>query len=346
MKKLQSIGQLEWFRNKIRSQCEKDQTVILICMTGCRAYGATEIKGAIEKELDTKSLSSQVRVKSTGCHGLYAQAPVLSIEPQGIKYHELVPEDAVEIVARTIKNNQLIDRLAYKDPRSGKPIFYRNQIPFYQKQVKRVLANCGRIDPTRIEDYIAAGGYQALVKVLAQMSPEEVIEEITLAKLRGRGGAGFPTGTKWKLARQAEGNPKYIVCNADEGDPGAFMDRAILEGDPHSVLEGMLIGAYAIGAEYGYIYVREEYPIAVEHLRIALEQMEELGLLGENILGTGFNFSLVLKMGAGAFVCGEETALMASIEGKRGMPRARPPFPAQSGLDAKPTNINNVETWA
>ncbi len=193
---------------------------------------------------------------------------------------------------------------------------------------------------------IRCGGYQALVKALSRMTPDEVIEEISAAKLRGRGGAGFPTGTKWKLARQAEGRPKYIVCNADEGDPGAFMDRAMLEGDPHAVLEGMLIGAYAMGAEYGFIYVREEYPIAVEHLGGALEQMNELGLLGENILGTGFNFSLALKMGAGAFVCGEETALMASIEGKRGMPKARPPFPAQSGLDGKPTNINNVETWA
>jgi NADH-quinone oxidoreductase subunit F len=212
--------------------------------------------------------------------------------------------------------------------------------------VRRVLANCGRIDPARIEHYIAAGGYQAIVKALSQRTPDQVIEEVIKAGLRGRGGAGFPTGTKWTFARQAEGRPKYIVCNADEGDPGAFMDRAVLEGDPHAVLEGMLIGAYAIGAEYGYIYVREEYPIAVEHLNMAIGQMKALGLLGENILGTGFHFDIALKMGAGAFVCGEETALMASIEGKRGMPRARPPFPAQAGLDGKPTNINNVETWA
>jgi len=285
-------------------------------------------------------------VRATGCHGLCAKAPVIAIEPLGIQYQEVDPEDAAEIVALTLKNDQLIDRLAYKDPQTKKPIFYYRQIPFYMKQERRVLANCGRIDPTRIEHYIAAGGYLAVVKALSRMTPEEVIEEVIAAKLRGRGGAGFPTGVKWKFARQAEGRPKYIVCNADEGDPGAFMDRAILEGDPHAVLEGMLIGAYAMGAEYGYIYVREEYPIAVEHLTIALEQMMELGLLGKNILGTGFNFSLAMKMGAGAFVCGEETALMASIEGKRGMPRARPPFPAQSGLDGKPTNINNVETWA
>jgi NADH-quinone oxidoreductase subunit F len=256
------------------------------------------------------------------------------------------PDDAAEIVAQTLKRSRLIDRLAYRQPRTLQPIFYRNQIPFYAKQERRVLANCGRIDPTRIEHYIAAGGYQALVKALSKLSPEQVIDEVQAAKLRGRGGAGFPTGLKWKFARQAEGRPKYTVCNADEGDPGAFMDRAILEGDPHAVVEGMLLGAYAMGSEYGYIYVREEYPIAIDHLTIAIEQANELGLLGENILGTGFNFDLSLRLGAGAFVCGEETALMASIEGKRGMPRARPPFPAQAGIDAKPTNINNVETWA
>jgi NADH-quinone oxidoreductase subunit F len=264
----------------------------------------------------------------------------------GVQYQEVEPDDAAEIVAQTVKRSQLIDRLAYRQSKSLQPIFYRNQIPFYAKQERRVLANCGRIDPTRIEHYIAAGGYQALVKALSKLSPEQVINEVQAAKLRGRGGAGFPTGLKWKFARQADGRPKYTVCNADEGDPGAFMDRAILEGDPHAVVEGMLLGAYAMGSEYGYIYVREEYPIAIEHLTIAIEQANELGLLGENILSTGFNFDLSLRLGAGAFVCGEETALMASIEGKRGMPRARPPFPAQAGIDAKPTNINNVETWA
>jgi NADH-quinone oxidoreductase subunit F len=256
------------------------------------------------------------------------------------------PDDAAEIVALTLKRSQLIDRLAYRQPKTMQPVFYRNQIPFYAKQERRVLANCGRIDPTSIEHYIAAGGYQALVKALSKLSPEQVIDEVQAAKLRGRGGAGFPTGLKWKFARQSEGRPKYTVCNADEGDPGAFMDRAILEGDPHAVVEGMLLGAYAMGSEYGYIYVREEYPIAIDHLTLAIDQANELGLLGENILGTGFNFDLSLRLGAGAFVCGEETALMASIEGKRGMPRARPPFPAQAGIDAKPTNINNVETWA
>jgi len=315
-------------------------------MTGCRAYGSADVKESLEKEIREQGLSTQVEVRATGCHGFCAKAPVIAVEPLGIQYQEVEPADAAEIVVRTLRNNQCIDRLAYKDSETGTPVFYRNQIPFYRKQVRRVLANCGRIDPTKIEHYIAAGGYAALVKALSKMSPERIIDQVSAAQLRGRGGAGFPTGVKWNLARQAEGKPKYIICNADEGDPGAFMDRAVLEGDPHAVLEGMLIGAYAMGAEYGYIYVREEYPIAVEHLNLALEQMKDLGLLGENILGTSFDFHLSLKMGAGAFVCGEETALMASIEGKRGMPKTRPPFPAQSGLDSRPTNINNVETWA
>jgi len=346
MERLLSIGELEWYRNKIHAQEDEGKTRVYICMTGCRAYGAAEVKAAFDEEVEKHGLSGQVEVRSTGCHGICAKAPVISIDPLGVQYQEVNPEDAAEIVALTLKQNRLIAHLAYRDAQTGTPIYYRSQIPFYKKQVRRVLANCGRIDPTRIEHYIAAGGYQAIVKALSRMKPEQVIDEVTGAKLRGRGGAGFPTGMKWGFTRQAEGRPKYIICNADEGDPGAFMDRAVLEGDPHAVLEGMLIGAYAIGAEYGYIYVREEYPIAVEHLTIALEQMKELGLLGENILGTGFNFDVYLKMGAGAFVCGEETALMASIEGMRGMPRARPPFPAQAGLNDKPTNINNVETWA
>lgn len=344
--KLTSIGQLEWLRNKILAQTIKGRTQVNICMTGCRAYGSALVREAIEEEVKRQGISKTVEIRSTGCHGFCAKAPVIAVEPMGIQYQEVDPEDAAEIVDLTLKKNQPIERLAYWDAVAHQPIFYRDQIPFYQKQVKRVLANCGRIDPTQIEHYIAAGGYQALVRALSKMTPEDIIKVVTDSKLKGRGGAGFPTGLKWKFARQAEGRPKYIICNADEGDPGAFMDRAILEGDPHAVLEGMLIGACAMGSEYGYIYVREEYPIAVEHLTIAIEQAKELGLLGENILGTGFNFDLSLKMGAGAFVCGEETALMASIEGKRGMPRARPPFPAESGLDGKPSNINNVETLA
>ncbi len=344
--RLTSIGQLEWLRNRILAEAAKSRIEVHVCMTGCRAYGAKEVKDALSEEVSRQGLSDRVEIRPTGCHGFCAKAPVVAIEPAGIQYQEVSPEDAHEIVEQTIKNNRLIDRLAYQDPRTGQLIHHRDRIPFYRNQTRRVLADCGRIDPTRIEHYIEKGGYQALVKALSQMSPEEVIEEVSAAKLKGRGGAGFPTGTKWRFARRAENFPKYLVCNADEGDPGAFMDRAILEGNPHSVLEGMLLGAFAIGAEYGFIYVREEYPIAVEHLNIAIRQAENLGLLGENILGTGFSFDLSLKMGAGAFVCGEETALMASIEGERGMPRPRPPFPAQAGLDGKPTNINNVETFA
>ena len=346
MDKLLSIGQLEWFRNKILSRRQEGIIEVHVCMTGCRAYGAAGVLEALNDEVKSQGLSKQVEVRATGCHGFCAKAPVVAIEPMGVQYQEVEPDDAGEIVVKTLKENQLIDRLAYHTPKTFQPIFYRNQIPFYAKQERRVLANCGRIDPTNIEHYIAADGYQALIKALSKMAPEQVVDEVLAAKLRGRGGAGFPTGLKWKFARQSEGRPKYVVCNADEGDPGAFMDRAILEGDPHAVVEGMLLGAYAMGSEYGFIYVREEYPIAIEHLSIAIEQANELGLLGENILGTGFNFDLSLRLGAGAFVCGEETALMASIEGQRGMPRARPPFPAQAGIDGKPTNINNVETWA
>ena len=345
MERLSSIGEFEWFRNKILAQEDERKKCVYICMTGCRAYGAAEVKASLEEEIKAQGLLTQVEVRSTGCHGFCAKAPVITIDPLGVQYQEVDPEDAAEIVALTLKKDRFVDHLAYRDPQTGNPIYYRSQIPFYKKQVRRVLANCGRIDPKNIEHYIAAGGYQAMVKALSRRTPEEVVNEVTEAKLRGRGGAGFQTGIKWNFARQAEEQPKYIICNADEGDPGAFMDRAVLEGDPYVVLEGMLIGAYAIGAEYGYIYVREEYPIAVEHLGLAIEQMKELGLLGENILGTGFNFDISLKMGAGAFVCGEETALMASIEGKRGMPKPRPPFPAQAGLNGKPTNINNVETW-
>jgi len=346
MKKLTSIGQVEWLRNKILADSGKGKTQVHVCMTGCRAYGAEQVRDALRDEVEKKGLSREVEVRSTGCHGFCAKAPVIAIEPLGVQYQEVDPADAPEIVARTLVNNQLIERLAYKDPKTAKPVFYRNQIPFYMKQERRVLANCGRIDPTRIEHYLAADGYKALVKALSRMTPEQVIEEVKASKLRGRGGAGFPTGLKWGFARQTPTFPKYVICNADEGDPGAFMDRAMLEGDPHAVIEGMIIGAYAMGSEYGIIYVREEYPIAVEHLKLAIAQTEALGLTGENILGTGFNFHLSLKMGAGAFVCGEETALMASVEGKRGMPRPRPPFPAQAGLDEKPTNINNVETFA
>lgn len=347
MKKIRTPSELDAFRQTMLSKRDPNMQVVKVCCsTGCRAGGALKIIDVFKQELANRGLTDRIEVKKTGCRGFCENGPVMAIEPADIFYNRVEPECVSDIVSETLGHGRPVKQLLYTDPETKNKIRREKDIPFFGKQVRRVLANCGKIDPTNIEDYIAAGGYEAIVRVLSRMTPEQVIDEVTAAKLRGRGGAGFPTGMKWKFARHAEGRPKYIVCNADEGDPGAFMDRTVLEGDPHAVLEGMLIGAYAIGAEYGYVYVRDEYPIAVEHLTTALVQMKELGLLGENILGTDFNFDISLNIGAGAFVCGEETALMASIQGKRGMPRARPPFPAQAGLGGKPTNINNVETWA
>lgn len=345
--KIKTPSDLEALRQIILSKLDPSARVVKICCsTGCRAGGALKIIDAFKQELADHGLEDKIEIKKTGCRGFCENGPVMAVDPEDIFYNQVEARDVSEIVSQTLVHNKPVDRLLYTDSETKKRVMCEKDIPFFGKQVRRVLANCGQIDPTNIYDYIAAGGYQAIARVLSRMSPEQVIDEVTEAKLRGRGGAGFSTGLKWKFARQAEGHPKYVICNGDEGDPGAFMDRSVLEGDPHAVLEGMLIGAYAIGAEYGYVYVREEYPIAVEHLKIAIEQMRELGLLGRNILGAGLDFNISLKMGAGAFVCGEETALMASIEGERGMPRSRPPFPAQEGLDGKSSNINNVETWA
>jgi len=271
---------------------------------------------------------------------------MLVISPPDILYQQVSPDDVPDILFETLIKKNIIGRLLYKDPISGKPYIHSYEVPFYEKQKRIVLAENGRIDPTSIEDYIAGEGYQALGQVLSSQKPEEIIDIIEKSGLRGRGGAGFPTGVKWRLTRQNPGTAKYIICNADEGDPGAFMDRSVLEGNPHSVLEGMAIAGYAIGASEGYIYVRAEYPIATKHLQIAIDQANERGLFGKNILGSGFDFTIQIKEGAGAFVCGEETALIASIEGRRGMPRVRPPFPAQAGLRGQPTSINNVETFA
>ncbi len=346
-KKMETLSDLVSFRQSLMDKPEQGKPIIRVCCsTGCRAGGALKIIDAFHEQLKDSGLEDSVEIKKTGCRGFCENGPVMALEPWNIFYNRVDPSDVQDIVTETLIKGRPVERLLYTDPDSQKKITAEKDIPFFGKQVRRVLANCGQIDPTNIEDYLEVGGYTALSKALADMTPNQIIEQVTASKLRGRGGAGFSTGTKWKLARMAEGRPKYVVCNGDEGDPGAFMDRTLLESDPHAVLEGMLIGAFAMGAEYGFIYVREEYPVAVEHLQIAIEQMKELGLLGENILGTGLNFDLSLKMGAGAFVCGEETALMTSIEGKRGMPRPRPPFPAQSGIDGKPTNINNVETWA
>lgn len=344
MKHLKIPDDLSKYKKSLEAKHRPDTTRIFICTTGCRALGAEEVCKAFKNEITRQSLAGKIEMVETGCQGLCTRAPVLTIEPLGIFYGRVTETDVPEIISRTIQKGEVIDRLCYSE--AGKRIPHVRDIPFYSKQKKIVLKNCGSIDPRNINEYILRDGYAAFAKVLTSMAPEKVIDEIKNSGLRGRGGAGFPTGIKWESVRKAHGDIKYLVCNGDEGDPGAFMDRAVLEGDPHSVIEGMLIGAYAIGAKKGFIYVRAEYPIAVEHLKIAIEQARTLGLLGENILGTHFSFDLEIKMGAGAFVCGEETALIASIEGKRGMPRPRPPYPATSGIWGKPTNINNVETFA
>lgn len=344
MKRLKNTEELVKFRKSIETEHSPDMIRIFICTTGCRALGAEEVYNVLKSEIKKQSLENKVEVVDTGCQGLCARAPVLTIEPMGIFYGRATETDVPEIISQTILKGEIIERLCYTE--AGKRIPYIKDIPFYGKQKKIVLRNCGNINPKSINEYILREGYAALSKVLTGMTPDDVINEIKNSGLRGRGGAGFPTGNKWEFVRKADGDIKYIICNGDEGDPGAFMDRAVLEGDPHSVIEGMLVGAYAIGSKKGIIYVRAEYPIAVEHLKIAIERARNLGLLGENIFGTNFSFDLDIKMGAGAFVCGEETALIASIEGKRGMPRPRPPFPATSGLWGKPTNINNVETFA
>jgi NADH-quinone oxidoreductase subunit F len=347
VKRLSTPVELKDLRQSILEKTDPNKTCVTVCGgTGCSAWGSEEVRGAFLQELKAKGLENKVEIKMTGCHGFCERGPVTVILPEEIFYQQITKDDVPEIVAKTLMKKEIVERLLYADPITGKKIVYDHEVPFYKKQKRIVFRDNGRIDPTSITDYIIHDGYAALGKALTTFSPEQVIETVEKSGSRGRGGAGFPTGTKWRFARASAGDTKYLICNADEGDPGAFMDRSVLEGNPHSVLEGMLIGAYAIGAESGYVYVRAEYPLAIKHLKIAISQAEELGLLGDNILDTGFNFHLHIKEGAGAFVCGEETALIASIEGKRGMPRARPPFPATSGLWGKPTNINNVETFA
>ncbi|MBN2239316.1 MAG: FAD-dependent oxidoreductase [Dehalococcoidales bacterium] len=313
--------------------------------TGCVSGKAFEIREAMEKKVAELGLKD-VAVDFTGCHGFCQQGPIAVVEPEGVFYTHVQLEDVDEIVESHLRDGIPVSRLFYKDPVTGEAIQYYQDVNFYNKQQRLILRNCGHINPERIEDYIAAEGFEALKKCLFEMTPDEVIDEVKLSGLRGRGGAGFSTGTKWQFCRQAEGDQKYMICNADEGDPGAFMDRSIMEGDPFTVIEGMTIAAYAIGASEGYIYIRAEYPLAVKRIGIAVKQAEEKGLLGDNVMGSDFSFKIHIKEGAGAFVCGEETALMASIEGRRGMPRPRPPFPAQSGLWGKPSNINNVKSLA
>ncbi len=323
-----------------------NQHTILVCHgSGCVSGKAFDIHEALEKAVAELGLD-KIKVDFTGCHGFCQQGPIAVVEPEGIFYAHVTVDDVPEIVQSHLQDGKPVEHLFYKDPVSGEPVPYYKDITFYKKQHRIILRNCGHINPERIEDYIAVDGYKSLRKALLEMTPEQVIDEVKRSGLRGRGGAGFPTGLKWEFCRKAPGSQKYMICNADEGDPGAFMDRSTMEGDPHTVIEGMTIAAYAIGASEGYIYIRAEYPLAVKRVKLAIQQTEEAGFLGDNILGSDFSFHLHVKEGAGAFVCGEETALMASIEGKRGMPRPRPPFPAQSGLWGKPSNINNVKSLA
>ena len=309
---------------------------VLICAgAGCVASGALEVSAAVRKALDKFELSGEVSVVETGCLGPCAAGPVAVVYPEGVFYQQITPEDAAEIVEEHLLKGRVVERLNYKAVGTEQVIPALRQIGFFQQQQKVVLRNCGSIDPTRIDEYIANDGYQALAKALTEMTPDAVVEEVKNSGLRGRGGAGFLTGLKWGFTRKAPGDKKYVLCNADEGDPGAFMDRSVLEGDPHSVIEAMAIAAYAVGSDEGYIYVRAEYPLAVERLENALKQAREYGLLGKDIMGTGFDFDLEVRMGSGAFVCGEETALMRSIEGKRGEPRPRPAVPGHQGTLGK-----------
>ena len=323
----------------------------LICGgTGCTSSGSAEIQEALHREIAAKGLEDEIKVVQTGCFGLCALGPIMIIYPEGIFYSKVTAEDVPEIVEEHFLKGRPVERLIYKEEENETEEQILNSslsdTQFYKKQLRVALRNCGVINPENIDEYIAMDGYFALAKVLKEMTPEDVIKTILDSGLRGRGGGGFPTGRKWQFARNSVSDKKYVVCNADEGDPGAFMDRSVLEGDPHAVLEAMAIAGYAIGADEGWIYIRAEYPIAVARLKIAIKQAREYGVLGNDIFGTGFNFDVHIRLGAGAFVCGEETALLTSIEGHRGMPRSRPPFPAVKGLWGKPTIINNVETYA
>ena len=319
---------------------------VLVCTgTGCVSSGSNSVKDNLLVKLEEFGLQDEIKVVETGCHGFCEQGPIVIVYPEGVFYRRIQADDIHEIVEEHLLKGRIVHRLLYTERGTEARIPAYSDIDFYKKQHRIILANCGRINPESIKEYIAANGYEACGRALTEMTPEEVVAEVKKSGLRGRGGAGFSTGLKWELTRQSPGEKKYVICNADEGDPGAFMDRSLLEGDPHRIIEGMIISAYAIGADEGYIYVRAEYPLAIRRLEMALEQAREYGLLGDDIFGSGFNFKLKIKKGAGAFVCGEETALMASIEGQRGMPRPKPPFPSVSGLWGKPTNINNVETF-
>ena len=347
MSKLKSLDELEALRESIIKSRDPDKPCVVICGgTGCLALGATSIISTFQREIEEQGLDTKVDLKVTGCHGFCEKGPHVLIRPQGILYPRVKDKDVAEIISETAIKGNIIDRLLYIDPSTNQRIAYEQKVPFYERQKRIIFGSNGYIDPTVIEDYLALDGYAALSKTLFEMSSEEVIEEVKKSGLRGRGGGGFPTGIKWESCRRAHGDTKYIICNCDEGDPGAYMDRSLMEGNPHSALEGMVIGAYAIGAHEGYIYIRNEYPLAVRNVKIAIEQAERLGLLGKDILGSGFDLTIKINRGGGAFVCGESTALMASLEGKVGEPRAKYIHTVEKGLWNQPTNLNNVETWA
>ena len=347
VKRISSPEDLEKLRQEIRAKKDSSKPVIAICVgTGCIALGATKVLNDIKDEIKKSGLEGKVDVRETGCLGICEQGPMLIIYPQEIPYFKVKPEDVPEIISKTIVKGQLVERLLYKDPGTGKVAKEIGEIPFYKHQLELLLGNNAKINPKNIEHYIEIGGYSALAKALFKMTPDQVLEEVKRSNLRGRGGGGFPTGIKWETTRNAPGEPKYVIVNCDQGDPGAFMDRAVMEGNPHSVLEGLIIGAYAIGANQGFVYVREEYPLAAENMSTAITQAEEYGLLGENIMGSGFSFSVIVHRGAGAFVSGESSALMTAIEGKVGEPRPKYVHTAVKGLWNKPSCLNNDKTWA
>ncbi|MFH1651626.1 MAG: NuoF family protein [Chloroflexota bacterium] len=344
--KLKSAAELESLRKSIVTKRDPKKTCITICSgTGCHAHGSERVVSAFREEIAKRKLGGEVDLRVTGCHGFCERGPLVVIKPENVFYPGVKTRDVPAIIVNA-KDHNTIERLLFTDAKTGKSVTYEHDVPFYQRQKRLVFGNNGLIDPTVIEDYFAVGGYAALAKALTGMKPEAVIAEVKKAGLRGRGGGGFPTGDKWASTRKAHGTPKYVICNADEGDPGAYMDRSLVEGNPHSVLEGMIIGAYAIGSNDGYIYVRNEYPLAVKNMQTAIEQAEKYGLLGKNILGSGFDFHVRINRGGGAFICGESTALMASLEGQVGEPRAKYVHTSEQGLWGKPTDLNNVETWA
>jgi len=348
LKKIKSVAELEQIiSDEVEKKKSETKPILTVSAGTCgRARGSMNVIKSLEKVIKKENLGDKVQIKVTGCHGFCEAEPNIILQPQDFFYQKVEPKDTKDIVLSTVLENKVIDHLLYIDPATETTALKEDEIPFYKKQRRIVLGDNALIDPTNIQDYLSTRGYSSLAIVLSEGNPEAVIDRIKQCGLRGRGGAGFPTGSKWDFSRKAKGDTKYIICNADEGDPGAYMDRSLLEGNPHRVLEGMIIGAYAIGAEEGYIYIRDEYPLAVQHITLAIAQAEQMGLLGKNILGSGFDLSIHIAKGAGAFVCGEETALIASVEGRVGIPRQRPPFPAVKGLWKKPTNINNVETWA